>query len=153
MPSDLRLTRARSAAAAVFENGGSSLSSNCQDLLTDPYAFPRAMPLMLDQPEDELGYSYVVHLIVPKILEAKFSRQVIVITHNANIPVLGDADYVTKMENQPNAGSGRACTIASAGSFEDDAVTQALIDLEGGQRAFDFGRHRYALPRSSRVAE
>jgi AAA domain-containing protein len=113
----------------------------------------RAMPLMLDQPEDELGYSYVVHLIVPKILEAKFSRQVIVITHNANIPVLGDADYVTKMENQPNAESGRACTIASAGSFEDDAVTHALIDLEGGQRAFDFRRHRYALPRSPSVAE
>lgn len=111
----------------------------------------RAMPLMLDQPEDELGYSYVVHLIVPKILEAKFSRQVIVITHNANIPVLGDADYVTKMENQPNVESGRACTVAAAGSFEDEAVTQALIDLEGGQRAFDFRRHRYALPRSPGV--
>ena len=113
----------------------------------------RAMPLMLDQPEDELGYSYVVHLIVPKMLEAKFSRQVIVITHNANIPVLGDADYVTKMENQPNAQSGRACTVSAAGSFEDDTVTHALIDLEGGQRAFDFRRHRYALPRPSSVAD
>ena len=31
--------------------------------------------LILDQPEDELGYGYVVHLIVPKLLNAKFSRR------------------------------------------------------------------------------
>src|SRR5205823_1890292 len=38
----------------------------------------RSTPLIIDQPEDELGYSYVVHLVVPKILEAKFSRQILV---------------------------------------------------------------------------
>ena len=109
----------------------------------------RSMPLIIDQPEDELGYNYVVHLIVPKILEAKFSRQILIVTHNANIPVLGDADYVLKMENRPRADSGRTCAPTSVGCFESPDVTKALIELEGGQRAFDFRRFRYAIPRST----
>jgi ABC-type cobalamin/Fe3+-siderophores transport system ATPase subunit len=109
----------------------------------------RAMPLIIDQPEDELVYSYVVHLIVPKILKAKFSRQILIVTHNANIPVLGDADYVIKMENRPRKDPGRTCVIADAGSFESVAVTKALIELEGGQRAFNFRRFRYAMPGNS----
>jgi hypothetical protein len=109
----------------------------------------RTRPLILDQPEDELGYSYVVHLIVPKILQAKFSRQLLVVTHNANIPVLGDADYVTKMENRPHSDPARArqCVIAAAGCFESPDITDSLIELEGGQQAFQFRQHRYALPR------
>jgi len=107
------------------------------------------MPLVIGQPEHDLGYSYVVHLIVPKILKAKFSRQILIVTHNANIPVLGDADYVIKMENRPRKGSGRTCVIADAGSFESVAVTKALIELEGGQRAFDFRRFRYVMPGNS----
>jgi hypothetical protein len=106
----------------------------------------RGMPLILDQPEDELGYSYVVHLIVPKILEAKASRQLIMVTHNANVPVLGDADYVTQMENRPQEDGGRRCIAATVGSFETPAVTKALVELEGGPAAFQFRQHRYGLP-------
>jgi DNA repair ATPase RecN len=109
----------------------------------------RSMPLVLDQPEDELGYNYVVHLIVPKILDAKFSRQLLVITHNANIPVLGDADYVIKMENRPGGEGHRKCLIAASGCFENIPVTKALIELEGGERAFEFRQHRYAMPEKS----
>jgi uncharacterized protein YukE len=107
----------------------------------------RTRPLLLDQPEDELGYSYVVHLIVPKVLQAKFMRQLLVITHNANIPVLGDADYVTKMENRQRPETGRACVVTRAGCFESSAITKALVELEGGEQAFRFRQHRYALPR------
>ena len=107
----------------------------------------RARPLILDQPEDELGYGYVVHLIVPKLLNAKFSRQIIVVTHDANVPVLGDADYVIKMENIPTATTGRACVAVAVGCFESLPVTSALLELEGGHRAFQFRRHRYALPK------
>ena len=89
----------------------------------------------------------MVHLVVPKILQAKFSRQLLIVTHNANIPVLGDADYVTKMENRPRQDGGRACVVAEAGCFESLAITKALVDLEGGEQAFKFRRHRYGLPR------
>ena len=108
----------------------------------------RSIPLILDQPEDELGYSYVVHLIVPKILQAKFARQIMIVTHNANIPVLGDADFVIKMENRPRTEGGRTCVVAECGGFESAAVTKALIELEGGSRAFNFRRYRYAMPRN-----
>jgi predicted ATPase len=104
-----------------------------------------SLPLILDQPEDELGYDYVVHLVVPALLEAKGSRQILVVTHNANIAVLGDTDYVSKLENHPSAENGRHCQAAVSGTFEEGAVTKALLDLEGGQRAFQFRLHRYAL--------
>jgi ABC-type cobalamin/Fe3+-siderophores transport system ATPase subunit len=107
----------------------------------------RNRPLILDQPEDELGYGYVVHLIVPKILKAKFTRQLILVTHEANIPVLGDADYVIKMENLPKEPAGRCCVPAVVGCFESPPVTAALLDLEGGQQAFHFRERRYALPK------
>ena len=105
----------------------------------------RKMPLVLDQPEDELGYAYVVHLIVPKTLRAKFCRQLLVVTHNANIPVLGDADFIIKMENRPHPEKERECVVAEAGCFESAAVTRALLDLDGGRQAFEFRRHRYSL--------
>jgi DNA repair ATPase RecN len=108
----------------------------------------RQMPLVIDQPEDELGYSYVVHRIVPKLLTAKGSRQVIVVTHNANIAVLGDADYVIRMENETKDSETR-CFAASSGCFENELITQALLDLEGGVDAFRFRRRRYRLLNTS----
>jgi hypothetical protein len=105
----------------------------------------RSAPLIIDQPEDELGYSYVVHLIVPKLLEAKANRQVIIVTHNANIPVLGDSDYVIQMRNLPSEDGARRCQMEANGCFENPAVTHALIELEGGRQAFQFRRHRYRL--------
>jgi DNA repair ATPase RecN len=105
----------------------------------------RVVPLVLDQPEDELGYNYVVNLIVPKILRTKQNRQMLIVTHNANVPVLGDADYIIKMENKPRAEGGRQCIAAEQGCFESPRITASLLDLEGGKRAFDFRRHRYSL--------
>lgn len=112
----------------------------------------RSRPLILDQPEDELGYAYVVNLIVPKVLEAKFLRQLLVVTHVANIPVLADADYVTKMENQPSPTTGRQCVVAAEGCFERPEVTKAVLQLEGGEQAFRFRQHRYSLATWSNYA-
>ena len=111
----------------------------------------RTRPLILDQPEDELGYAYVVNLIVPKMLDAKFLRQLLVVTHVANIPVLGDADYITKMENRPSPTTGRQCVVTAEGCFERPEVTKAVVQLEGGEQAFRFRQHRYSLVSS--VAE
>lgn len=111
----------------------------------------RSRPLIVDQPEDELGYSYVVNLIVPKMLRAKFLRQLIVVTHVANIPVLGDADYVIKLENRPHVETGRQCVVVAEGCFERSEVTTAVMQLEGGEQAFRFRQHRYSLTKTSEV--
>jgi len=51
-------------------------------------------PLIIDQPEDDLDNFFIAEGIVPKMREEKRKRQFIFSTHNANIPVLGDAELI-----------------------------------------------------------
>lgn len=106
----------------------------------------RGVPLIIDQPEDELGYGYIVNKIVPKILEAKKERQVIFISHNANIPVLADAEYLVKIRNDPVESQSK-CTIEESGTFAQKTMCDKLLELEGGERAFQVRQYRYAIPR------
>lgn len=110
----------------------------------------RGVPLIIDQPEDELGYGYIVNKIVPKILEAKRDRQVIFISHNANIPVLADADYLVKIRNDPVESQSK-CTIEESGTFADIFMCDKLLELEGGERAFQIRQYRYAVPRRTGI--
>lgn len=106
----------------------------------------RGSPLIIDQPEDELGYGYIVNKIVPKILDAKRERQVIFISHNANIPVLADAEYLIKIRNDPVSSQSK-CSIEESGTFADISMCDKLLELEGGERAFQIRQYRYAVPR------
>lgn len=106
----------------------------------------RDVPLIIDQPEDELGYGYIVNKIVPKILEAKKERQVILISHNANIPVLADAEFLVKIRNDPIASQSK-CTIEESGTFAQETICDKMLELEGGERAFQVRQYRYAIPR------
>jgi hypothetical protein len=110
----------------------------------------RDVPLIIDQPEDELGYGYIVNKIVPKILDAKRERQVIFISHNANIPVLADAEYLVKIRNDPVASQSK-CTIEESGTFADISMCDKLLELEGGERAFQVRQYRYAVPRRAGI--
>jgi hypothetical protein len=56
-------------------------------------------PLVLDQPEDDLDTEWISNLVVKELRASRWKRQIIVITHNANIPVNGDADQVVVLEN------------------------------------------------------
>jgi predicted ATPase len=51
-------------------------------------------PLIIDQPEDDLDGEFIYHGIVPVLRKAKERRQIIVVTHNANIAVLGNAEQI-----------------------------------------------------------
>jgi energy-coupling factor transporter ATP-binding protein EcfA2 len=51
-------------------------------------------PLIIDQPEDNLDSEFIFHTFVPVLRRAKERRQVIIVTHNANIAVLGDAEQL-----------------------------------------------------------
>src|SRR5690606_27129286 len=51
-------------------------------------------PLVIDQPEDDLDNRFITESIVPKMREEKRRRQFVFATHNANIPVLGDAELI-----------------------------------------------------------
>ncbi|MFW6106859.1 MAG: TrlF family AAA-like ATPase, partial [bacterium] len=55
-------------------------------------------PLIIDQPEDNLDNAFIADHIVREIRQGKLERQFLFATHNANIPVFGDAEWIGVME-------------------------------------------------------
>ncbi|WP_285309414.1 TrlF family AAA-like ATPase [Stenotrophomonas maltophilia] len=93
-------------------------------------------PLLLDQPEDDLDNALVSELVVDQIRSNKYRRQIIVVTHNPNIVVNGDAELVLPMAF--NAGQ---IQQNDAGGLQERAVRERICDImEGGRDAF---RQRY----------
>jgi len=97
-------------------------------------------PLLVDQPEDNLDNAFVFETIVQSISEVRDRRQLIFVTHNPNIPVLGDAARVFCLSS-----TGRAARVEKAGTV-DDVAAQIMTILEGGRAAFDARRKRYGRP-------
>jgi ABC-type cobalamin/Fe3+-siderophores transport system ATPase subunit len=92
--------------------------------------FESVNPLLIDQPEDNLDNSYVFETVVKTIRKVKAGRQMIFVTHNPNIPVLGEASMVFVMDSNRTQGG-----VANSGDVDhckDDIVTI----LEGGKEAF-----------------
>jgi hypothetical protein len=58
-------------------------------------------PLVIDQPENDLDNRFVYDQVVKKPRELKGARQIIVSTHNANVPVLGDAELIVTLGGRP----------------------------------------------------
>lgn len=97
------------------------------------------VPLILDQPEDDLDNRLVYDLIVDKIRQIKEHRQVIIVTHNANIPVNGDAEYIVSL-----ASDTRNLKIQAEGTVEKIAVKKEICEvMEGGVEAFKIRAKRY----------
>ena len=61
-------------------------------------------PLILDQPEDNLDNAFIAERIVAELRRAKLSRQFLFATHNANIPVFGDAEWIGVLSVEDNKG-------------------------------------------------
>lgn len=98
----------------------------------------RDAPLLVDQPEDNLDNHFIYETIVESIKRLKGRRQMIFVTHNANIPVLGEADLVVVMNSD-----GKRGYVEKVGGLDD--CRQEIIDLlEGGEEAFNLRRERYA---------
>ena len=93
-------------------------------------------PLVLDQPEDDLDNHLIHELIVKQIREVKRERQIIVVTHNPNIVVNGDAELVVAL-----AARGGATRMECQGSLQEQPVRETICTImEGGRDAF---RERY----------
>lgn len=104
-------------------------------------------PLIIDQPEDDLDNSFITGAVVPRMREEKCRRQFIFATHNANIPVLGDAELIVGLTASGEADSGRAkLAIDNMGSI-DSLATQEMVEkvLEGGKEAFQTRRIKYGF--------
>lgn len=98
-------------------------------------------PLIIDQPEDNLDNAFIAEHIVNELRASKTKRQYIFATHNANIPVFGDAEWIGVLQEE----DGRSKLLAS-GSIDASAVKElAASILEGGREAFTRRREKYGL--------
>lgn len=100
-----------------------------------------AEPIILDQPEDDLDNTLIYDLLVSQLKETKLRRQVIVVTHNPNIVVHGDAEYVLSLD----AGEGQTRMACEGGLQEKRVRDEICRVMEGGREAFE-SRYRRIMP-------
>jgi DNA repair ATPase RecN len=104
-------------------------------------------PLIVDQPEDDLDNRFITEGVVPRMREEKQRRQFIFSTHNANIPVLGDAELIVGLSASGEAEHGHARIAPEhMGSIDAQAVRELVEEiLEGGKEAFERRRRKYGF--------
>ncbi|MEI4520068.1 TrlF family AAA-like ATPase [Pseudomonas sp. CCNWLW23] len=114
----------------------------CLKLATDPFG----SPFIFDQPEDDLDNEFIVNQLVPLFNTIKKYRQVIIVTHNANLVVNSDAEQVIVASNDGELIS------YSSGALEDGDVksehgirSKVCSILEGGHRAFEKREQKYGI--------
>ena len=88
--------------------------------------------LIIDQPEDHLDNAFITETLVERLRKRQKSDQFILASHNANIPVLGDADLVVHLGSD-----GRRGFVRHAGKLDDSETVRAITSvMEGGVEAF-----------------
>lgn len=93
------------------------------------------IPLVIDQPEENLDNNTVFRTLVPCVKEAKKRRQIVVVTHNPNLAVVCDAEQVICAEMKKDHSHE---VVYISGSIEDPLINQKIVDiLEGTRPAFD----------------
>jgi len=96
--------------------------------------------IIIDQPEDDLDNQTIYEDVIKLIKELKPKTQFIFATHNANIPVLGDAEQILSCSYKDET-----ITI-NAGSIDKKEIQKEIVDImEGGQEAFDKRKEKYGI--------
>lgn len=89
-------------------------------------------PLVLDQPEDDLDNHLIYDLIVRQIRENKLRRQLVIVTHNPNVLVNGDAEMVHALDFRDGQ-----CRVVERGALQQKPVREEVCRvMEGGREAF-----------------
>ena len=105
-------------------------------------------PLIVDQPEDDLDNRFITEGVVPRMRDEKRRRQFIFSTHNANIPVLGDAELILGLTASGDADNRGNAVIRPehVGSIDAREVRELVEEiLEGGKTAFETRRLKYGF--------
>jgi energy-coupling factor transporter ATP-binding protein EcfA2 len=104
-------------------------------------------PLVVDQPEDDLDNRFITDGVVPIMKQEKRKRQFLFSTHNANIPVLADAELIVGLSASGEAQAGHArISREHMGSIDSRPVRELVEEiLEGGKAAFETRRLKYGF--------
>lgn len=118
----------------------------CLKLATDPFG----SPFVFDQPEDDLDNDFIMHHLVPLFRKIKQYRQVIIVTHNANLVVNCDAEQVLVASNNDEVITYRCGALEAGELAHGNTMRQAICNvLEGGHMAFEQRERKYGLLRSA----
>jgi hypothetical protein len=94
-------------------------------------------PLIIDQPEENLDPRSIYQELVPLFLAAKRRRQIIMVTHNANLVINTDADQIIVANVGAPTSGGLPPISYETGGLEEAAIRRSVCDiLEGGESAF-----------------
>ncbi|MBU2466530.1 MAG: hypothetical protein KJ615_09330, partial [Bacteroidetes bacterium] len=108
----------------------------CLKLATSTFS----TPIIYDQPEDDLDNQFIINELVGIFKSIKKFRQVIIVTHNANLVVNSDTEQVIVAQNIDET------LIYYSGSLENEIIINDVCKiLEGGKNAFEQRRNRYKL--------
>ena len=95
-------------------------------------------PIVLDQPEDDLDSTLIYELLVKRFRETKPVRQLILVTHNPNIVVHGDAEYVLSLDVKASR-----TAVSCEGGLQERHIREEICRvMEGGREAFESRYHR-----------
>ncbi len=99
-----------------------------------------SLPFIFDQPEDDLDNDFIQNFLVRLFRKLKKYRQIIVVTHNANIVVNSNAEQVIIADND------NECLLYISGGLEEPLIRTRICDiLEGGEIAFQKRARKYGL--------
>jgi len=94
-------------------------------------------PLIIDQPEENLDPKSIYQELVPLFHSSKQRRQVVMVTHNANLVINSDADQIIIANVSTSKTSGLPEISYMSGGLEEPAIRKQVCDiLEGGETAF-----------------
>lgn len=104
-------------------------------------------PLIVDQPEDDLDNRFITEGVVPIMRQEKRRRQFVFSTHNANIPVLGDAEQILGLSASGEGKEGHTKIAPEHMGSIDSRPVRELVEeiLEGGKNAFEMRRSKYGF--------
>ncbi len=104
-------------------------------------------PLVVDQPEDDLDNRFITEGVVPIMRREKRRRQFVFSTHNANIPVLGDAELILGLAATGEDEEDQARTARNHMASIDHKPVREMVEevLEGGKAAFEMRRSKYGF--------
>lgn len=110
-------------------------------ILNASYALNDNRPLLMDQPEDDLDNSYIYSTLVKEFRNSKKKRQVIISTHNPNIPVAADAESIMVLKY-----NGTHSYLDSSGSIDSSVTAKAVLEtMEGGKEAIQRRMDKYNI--------
>jgi len=108
------------------------------------------IPLVMDQPEENLDNQSVYELLVQYIKEAKKRRQIIIVTHNPNLAVVCDAEQIIYAKIDK---TNRNTVSYKSGSIENSEINKKIVDvLEGTMPAFSNRESKYTITRKLAVS-